>query len=143
MDSEQKVNLQWGEFQNNIQASFCQLRKTDTFCDVTLVAEDGQQIMAHRVILSASSPVFEQILKQNNHPKPLIYMKGTKGSYLNGLVDFIYKGEVDIHHGDLKDFLEIDAELKIKGLTKEVSPNESQEVATKKLENIHHGNDIR
>ena len=143
MDSDQKVNLKWGEFQNNITASFSQLRKTDNFCDVTLVAEDGQKIMAHRVILSASSPLFEQILIQNNLPKPLIYMRGTKSSYLNWLVDFIYQGEVDINHGDLKDFLEIAAELKIIGLTKEVSQNESQELSTMKLENIHHGNDIR
>ena len=33
--------------------------------------------------------------------------------------------------------------LKIKGLTKEVGPNESQEVSTMKLENVQHGNNIR
>ena len=38
--------------------------KVDTdFADVTLASEDGKQMMAHKVILSAFSPVFRTLLK--------------------------------------------------------------------------------
>ena len=50
--------------------------------DVTLVCEDGHQIEAHKVILSLSSPLFENLLKRNKHNHPMIYMRGMKSEDL-------------------------------------------------------------
>ena len=52
--------LKWGDFQENIHSSFKEFRK-----------EDGSQFEAHKVILSASSPFFQKLLKKNKHPHPL------------------------------------------------------------------------
>ena len=41
---------------------------------------DGHQIEAHKVILAASSPFFQAILKKNKHTHPLIYLRGMKSN---------------------------------------------------------------
>ena len=88
----------------------------EDFCDVTLIGEDKQKILAHRVILAASSKFFRDILRENHHPHPIIYMKGYKEGQLDSIVGFIYHGEVSIHQEDLDDFLTLAEELQLKGL---------------------------
>ena len=63
-----KLLLKWNDFQENVNTSFANLKEDKEFADVTLVCEDDQQVEAHRVILAASSPFFENILKKNRHP---------------------------------------------------------------------------
>ena len=72
---------------------------------------------AHRALLSASSPLFETILKQNDHPKPLIFMRGVNSGLLNLLMDFVYFGQVEIDASQINEFLAIADDLKVKGLT--------------------------
>ena len=57
------------------------------FADVTLAYEDSNEIEAHKVILSVSSPFFK-LLKNNNHTHPLIYMKVLYGHDLMSLLGF-------------------------------------------------------
>lgn len=130
MDSSQNFNLKWAEFQSNLKVCYSQLEKTSDFSDVTLVGEGGNQIKAHRVILAATSPIFEDILMKNDHPKPLIYMRGIKGSHLKLLMSYIYQGEVEVSTEDLKDFLAVADELKVKGLTTDGSPDTNMEKQT-------------
>ena len=70
----EKLCLKWNDFQENVNTAFGSLREDNEFADVTLACEDGQQIEAHKVILAASSPFFQNLLKSNKHPHPLIYM---------------------------------------------------------------------
>ena len=140
MDSSQNYNLKWEEFQSNLQTSYAKLIRADHFSDVTLMGEDGVQIKSHRVILSATSPVFENILMQDDHPKPMIFMRGTKSSYLKLLMNYIYHGEVEVGRDDLEDFLEMAEDLKIKGLTKNKSTNTS--IETKPIQNVKENHQI-
>ena len=71
----EKLCLKWNDFQENVNAAFGSSRE---FADVTLACEDGHQIEAHKVILAASSPFFQNLLRRNKHPHPLIYMRGVK-----------------------------------------------------------------
>ena len=73
-----KLCLKWEDFQENINSAFGSLRKDSDLSDVTLACEDGQQIEAHKVVLSVSSHLFENLLKGNRHKHPLIYMRGMK-----------------------------------------------------------------
>ena len=103
----EKLCLQWNDFQINIKNAFGHLRNTTDFVDVTLACEDGRQIEAHKVILAATSPFFEKILKENKHSHPLIYMKGMKSDDLTAIVDFLYYGETNVYQENLENFLKI------------------------------------
>ena len=59
---------------------FCTQCKNN-FTDVTLVCEDGQQVEAHKMILAASN----LLLGRNQHPQPLIYMRGIWSNILRHL----------------------------------------------------------
>ena len=112
----EKLCLQWNNFQDNVKSAFGNLREGTDFADVTLACEDGHQIEAHKVILAASSPFFQAILKRNQHSHPLIYMRGVKSEDLVAMVDFLYYGEANVFQENLDSFLAIAEELKLKGL---------------------------
>ena len=58
----QKFCLQWNEFRGIVTSAFYDLRQDEDFVDVTLCCE-GRQIKAHRMMLSACSPYFKNVLK--------------------------------------------------------------------------------
>ena len=113
----EKLCLQWNAFKENAIGSLGSLKDDKDFLDVTLASEDGKQIEAHKVILAMSSPFFENLLKRNKHPHPLIYMRGVKSDDLLAIVDFLYFGEANVYQENLDSFLAIAEELKLKGLT--------------------------
>ena len=59
-------------FNQNITTSFNEQIEAIDFTDVTLVGEGKQHTQAHRVILSASSHSFREMLKE--HPHSYIYL---------------------------------------------------------------------
>ena len=81
-----------------------------------MACEDGQQVEAHKVILAASSPFFQKLLRRSKHPHPLIYMRGMKYEDLLAIVDFLYLGEANVYQENLDSFLAIAEELQLKGL---------------------------
>ena len=113
----QKLDLKWSYFQENIISFIKNLRDDPDFSDVTLVSEDGQQIEAHKVLLSACSPFFNCLLRRNKHSHPMIYMRGLKSNNMKALIEFIYNGEANIHQEDLEVFLALGEELQLRGLT--------------------------
>ena len=117
MTKNEKLCLKWSDFQEAMTTSFCNLREESDFYDVTLVCEEGRQIEAHRVILSACSPFFRSVLKQNKYFNPIIYMRGLKMKDLVAMIDFIYHGEANIYQEDIKRFLNLAEEIELKGLT--------------------------
>ena len=119
MTSAEKFCLQWNQFQNNVKTTFQFLRKTEEYSDVTLACEDGQQIEAHRVVLSSSCIFFQDLLKKNPHTHPLVYMRGIKYHNLLAIIDFIYHGEAEVGKEDLETFLEVAGELSVQGMTKQ------------------------
>ena len=112
----EKLILQWNEFQDNVKNAFGHLRDNSDFVNVTLACEDGRDIEAHKVILAASSPFFQRILKRNKHSHPMIYMRGMKSDNLTAVVDFLYYGQAKVYQENLDGFLAIAEELQLKGL---------------------------
>ena len=115
--TNEKFCLKWNDFQQNITESYYDLRKEEDFSDVTLVCGEDQQFKAHRIILSACSPLFNKMLKRNNHSHPIIYMRGILAKELEAILDFIYQGETNIYQEDLDGFLSLANDLQLKGLT--------------------------
>lgn len=130
----EKLFLQWNDFQENVNSAFGNLREDKEFTNVTLACEDGQQIEAHKVILAASSPFFQNLLTKNGkkHHHPLIYMKGIKFEDLCAIVDFLYLGEANVFQESLDSFLGIAEELKLKGLTDQTrDPENKKEISSR------------
>ena len=81
-----------------MNTAFVVLREDKDLTDVTLSCGDGQQVEAHKVIiylylffkviLAASSPFFQNLLKRTKHPHPPIYMKGVEFENPLAIVDF-------------------------------------------------------
>lgn len=59
---EQHFCLRWNNYRTNITAEFEVLREGEHFVDVTLAC-DGRQLKAHKVVLSACSPYFKDLLQ--------------------------------------------------------------------------------
>ena len=59
---EQQYSLRWNDFHSSILSSFRHLRDVEDFVDVTLACESNS-FTAHKVVLSACSPYFRQLLK--------------------------------------------------------------------------------
>ena len=121
--------LRWNEFEANVSASFRTIRADRDFFDVTLAcdASQGRTLQAHKVILSACSTFFKEMLKQQQKAAavnpasasamPFIYLRGVKYKDLSALLDFMYHGEVNIAQEELAGFLAVAEDLHIKGLT--------------------------
>ena len=121
-----KLGLSRGDFNNHSVETFQNLFECQNFTDVTLVCEDQRQIKSHKVILSAGSQFFNEILLRNPHPNPLIFLK-VKYNYLHSLVRFIYTGECEVEQHDIEAFLVTAKDLKIEGLASETEtvPNQN------------------
>ena len=113
----EKFSLTWEDFRKNAGETFCDLLEERDFCDVTLVCEDNQQILCHKVVLAASSSIIKDMLRSSIHSHPLLYLWGVKARDLARLVDFIYRGQVQVYQSDLQDFLNLADVLKVKGVT--------------------------
>ena len=111
----EKFCLKWNDFKENVNAAFGSSRDDNEFADVTLAFEDGHQMEAHKFILAASSPFFQNLLRRNKHPHPLIFMRGIKSEDMIALIDFLYRGEANVHQENLDSFLAIAEELELRG----------------------------
>ena len=111
-------NLYWETFSNHLAEISRELYDQKQFSDVTLVSDDMTQIKAHRVILSACSPVFRSLLMMNPNLQSQLYMKGVKGTELDSIIKFIYFGEVQVPASGIMKFLKAGNELEITELKK-------------------------
>ena len=124
----EKLLLQWNDFKDSITFSFRELRNDKEFSDVTLACEDGQQVEAHKVVLTSSSPFFRDLLKKNKHSHPLLYMRGLKSEDLVAIMDFLYFGEANVLQENLDTFLALAEELRLKGLSGDGAEAEKEPV---------------
>ena len=125
MDGPTEVCLQWNNFRTHSNTLFGTFRGKANFTDVTLVCEDGQQVEAHRIVLSASSPVFSNLMKiakEISHPQ--IHLTWMKLEQLESMLDFIYHGEISVQKDSVDTFLTLAAELKLKSVTEKTALDE-------------------
>ena len=112
----EKFNLKWNDFQTNVSKSFGLLRNEDYLHDVTLISEDFKHIQAHKLVLTACSDFFKNILKETKQSQPLLCLDGVNFIDLQNVLDYVYLGEVRILQEDLDRFLLVAQKLKLEGL---------------------------
>ena len=123
MDQE-TTRLSWKTFPAQLAVTCSDLLTDNNFSDVTLVSDDQIQFKAHRFVLSACSPVLKDILLDNPHPYPLLYLRGVKQHEVLSILEFMYLGEVNIHKDSLNMFMDVVNDLKIKELSHDYKSND-------------------
>ncbi|XP_015120109.1 broad-complex core protein isoforms 1/2/3/4/5 isoform X1 [Diachasma alloeum] len=128
MVDTQHFCLRWNNYQSSITSAFENLRDDEDFVDVTLAC-DGKSLKAHRVVLSACSPYFRELLKSTPCKHPVIVLQDVAFSDLHALVEFIYHGEVNVHQRSLSSFLKTAEVLRVSGLTQQADATERDELS--------------
>lgn len=100
----QQYCLRWKYHHSNLQTMFSQLLDRGCFCDVTLACE-GQLLRAHRVVLCACSTFFDTLLTNYGSDRdPIIIMKDVTFADIKCLIEFMYKGEINVEHVRIESF---------------------------------------
>ncbi|XP_043209829.1 zinc finger and BTB domain-containing protein 45-like isoform X2 [Amphibalanus amphitrite] len=116
--NSQKFCLKWDSFQGTVTSLFDQLRHDGELVDVTLCCE-GQRVRAHRMMLSACSPYFRQLIQENPCQQLVFFLKDTSADDLRAIIEFIYKGSVNVAQSQLASFIKTAELLQIRGLSGE------------------------
>ncbi|XP_067204373.1 protein tramtrack, alpha isoform isoform X16 [Linepithema humile] len=116
MEDDQQFCLRWNNHQSTLIQNFDTLLESGTLVDCTLAAE-GKTLKAHKVVLSACSPYFECLLSEHYDKHPVFILKDVKFKELKAMMDYMYRGEVNISQDQLAALLKAAESLQIKGLS--------------------------
>ncbi|KAJ8923025.1 hypothetical protein NQ315_001573 [Exocentrus adspersus] len=102
--TQSHYSLRWNNHQNHILAAFESLLQAEALVDVTLVCS-GLNVKAHKVVLSACSPYFQKIFSENPCKHPVIVLNSFQGWEVQAIVDFMYKGEIQVVQEQLQSLI--------------------------------------
>ena len=105
------------------------LMESSIYSDVTLVCDDYTKIRTHKLILTSSSTLFKDILKDDVSISE-IFLMGIKGSELESLLNFIYLGEVNVHQKNLCKFISAAKNLEFNEIVETVKEARKEIVET-------------
>ncbi|KAK8776090.1 hypothetical protein V5799_030551 [Amblyomma americanum] len=110
-------------------AAFQQLLSNEALVDVTLACE-GQSLKAHKMVLSACSPFLQALFVENPCKHPIVILKDMRYMELKAIVDFMYRGEVNVSQDHLTALLKAADTLKVKGLVVVTNENKNGGLVT-------------
>lgn len=129
LNATQAFCLRWNNYQSNMVNVFDQIFHDEKYVDVTLVCE-GTFIKAHKIVLSACSPYFQQIFDTVASPHPVIVLKDMLLSELKPILDFMYKGEIYVAKEQIGVLLRVAESLKVRGLAEVAEENVGTKIET-------------
>uniref|UniRef100_A0A1B6EF13 BTB domain-containing protein n=1 Tax=Clastoptera arizonana TaxID=38151 RepID=A0A1B6EF13_9HEMI len=116
MGTNQLYSLSWGEFGNSLSSTVQVLRGHGDLVDVTLAA-GGRIFPAHKLVLSAASPLLLELLKSTHCHHPVVMLAGITAPDLEALLQFMYQGEVSVDTNQLPSLLQAAHCLDIQALS--------------------------
>ncbi len=111
--------LKWDNHHDLFFNSAEQLCKGDFLTDVTLSCGD-RYFSAHKLVLSVSSSYFAKLFASRRAPpftQTIVYLKDVDPKYMELILAYMYRGEINVNEGELIELLETAKGLEVKGLT--------------------------
>ncbi|XP_076051628.1 uncharacterized protein LOC143031539 isoform X2 [Oratosquilla oratoria] len=109
------LKLRW----NNHQATIChvlaKLRYKSRYSDATLAC-DGKVYAVHKLVLATCSDFFDEIFEQTPCSNPVIVLNDATAHDIEALLDYMYRGHVNVLQNNLGSLLKTAECLRIKGL---------------------------
>ncbi|XP_075741586.1 uncharacterized protein LOC119178183 [Rhipicephalus microplus] len=119
----QQFCLKWNQHHGSLVSVYEELRSRDAFVDVTLVCEEGVSMKAHKLVLAACSPFFEALFERNPCAHPVVIMSQTREADLRTLLEFMYRGEVNVAQEQLPALLRTAELFQVRGLAEVAGEN--------------------
>ncbi|KAL1124593.1 hypothetical protein AAG570_001217 [Ranatra chinensis] len=116
MGCNQLYSLSWGDFGTSLSSTVQILRGHGDLVDVTLAA-GGKIFPAHKLVLSAASPLLMELLKSTQCQHPVVMLAGITATDLEALLQFVYQGEVSVDPNQLPSLLQAAQCLDIQALS--------------------------
>ncbi|KAI4499673.1 hypothetical protein M0802_005243 [Mischocyttarus mexicanus] len=113
---EKTFNLTWNNHLANLSGLFEGLYKSGSLTDATLACQGGM-LRAHRLVLAACSPYFERVFKEHYGEQPILILKGVAVEEMECLLDFMYRGSIDVAEEHLPSLIKTATDLEIRGLS--------------------------
>ena len=129
------------QFQNDASDIIRRMKHIEEFCDVTLVSDDGEKILAHKVVLASASTLFREMFKdyEENKDYKEVRMKGVQSNYMKAMVELVYNGETEIKLNECKEFVNILKQYKV--ASKESGLSEDKEDTSSKTKHEEQNKD--
>ncbi|XP_011633898.1 zinc finger and BTB domain-containing protein 14-like isoform X2 [Pogonomyrmex barbatus] len=121
---EKTFNLTWNNHLANLSGLFETLYKSGSLTDATLACQGGM-LRAHRLVLAACSPYFERVFKEHYGEQPILILKGVAVEEMECLLDFMYRGSIDVAEEHLPSLIKTATDLEVRGLSGEQKNQES------------------
>ncbi|XP_037071204.1 longitudinals lacking protein-like [Pollicipes pollicipes] len=114
--------LKWQTHVPSLCTEFMELRKNESYVDVTLVCCGGE-IKAHRLLLSACSPLLEKLLSANQESEATLILPDLQVSCVRSLIEYVYTGEISVHDSEIDGLVDAATMLEVRGIAMTGSPN--------------------
>ena len=120
-------------FNNNRDLILSQAFAENTYADVTLVSDDKIPVKAHKLILSASSPVMKNLLVNHPNSQPLIFLRDVEYQDLKAILQFLYSGQTQVNKDRLEKVIEAGKNLGIDNIGFSATETESKVLVKNEL----------
>lgn len=91
----EKMQVRWADHDKLIGGTFKSLFDDEALTDIRLCCKDGV-LEAHKLVMATCSPYFRKIFEDNRDIRMVVLVNGVKTSEMKLLLEFMYKGRVQI-----------------------------------------------
>ncbi|XP_054016708.1 protein tramtrack, beta isoform-like isoform X2 [Hylaeus anthracinus] len=117
--TSQQYCLRWNNHRSNLLTVFDELLQNEAFTDVTLAVDGGVSVKCHKMVLAACSSYFQTLFINLPCKHPIVVLKDVKYSEIKAILEYMYRGEVNVAQEQLAGLLKVAEVLKVKGLVEE------------------------
>lgn len=121
-NGQEEFLLKWNDHHNSFFSIVQDLCASELLTDVTLACGSGEPIIfeAHKLMLSVCSTFFRNILTRKRADRyqahPIVFLKDVEPRHMEQLLQYMYRGEINVLQNDLGPLIETARALQVKGL---------------------------